>query len=1736
MSSTEESAKAAVFGPELPPSMAREKATDFAADAPRELQLEPPGAAAERSSLSIFMNGAPRDGMYKSDYMSRTEVDLQRLFYTRLVSIMASHGFQENSFTEEDVVSVMLARGLMKSPSDDPVLALASELNDEMTEIVYTNMKQVVSSAIESGRMSKGSAEHAAADSQADAEADVLAHSGDIANDHSECEGIMKLMQSHSLHDSARSIATMSLEASISMNNSQPPAQLAQEPVAARNTDNPTSDEAAASKKKKKKGKKKGKPNANAVSRVGADDDTPRVQKDEGEAGGTAGAAKAPRNTLSSAQMAFPEPQASASFLELQKSRSRTSELRCSVALSKCRDTIMTWDLAGRSATAPGLSSGASRNSRHRDASGLWSNAYLDEQKGVRKFWLSLHDTERHSLLLLEKHVVTSRIQNHQNFSCPCNVCTRKREAIEFELMSLYEAYYKDVQRNTLRERLREFALDVDEGGENEPRLTFFDVFEKTTEEFIKRYASDPKEQEKAEGYRKLMTHFNSWRGSMETSTSSQQGLPTPSISKRDAKRRVDEDSIDRMFKPDFDEILDWFVDQGIENIKNRNIDVVKLSEKVGEVMASCVKRMYMFKSQLGDVPFDPDAFAGPSDGIGHGSSGGSRTGSGNDSRHHNNNDIFYTEGMLETADYFPADSKKFFDMMERLAEYHMREEDNFFLEEGVYDQGIDDEDLYKHVSSSIHRDSTSQRAAQLQQGLCPDCHGEIRDHDDRQLYSEPEERSASGYNSRKRARSQSMAGKSKPASHWDDGYADSDGSNVDGDSDGEGDGDDADDDDDDDNYADVSDSDGDNCCDVTDPDMHLGDTDDELDESDPEVAESEAEDARKAFQLFAARLFEQRVIEAYREKVVKDRQRNLIEELEAEEKRSHAKDKRKQKRKQREKERKRQIQQQKEEEKLAREAQARAEKERKREAEMQQLKEQERKKQEDAAKVRKVIEERNRRVLEEADRRLEKERRAKLQQEQERRAKLQQEQEKLDKEERKARERARRVLEADSKKEAAEALEQKQQEPSETPPTDTLPNPSSHLTRSAASPAKALAATLPVVLSDTNPPKSVDQAQLFHHTSVIPPSQSVSSSTSVPALLPASPSIAGIANVGGSSLLGPSDYSAAENRIPLIDSFQHISTYTPRSSLSAQRPSLPTSINPFDLPSVSPTAHSISPQRARSNSGNNFMQAPSGASVPVSMSGPAPAVVSFELDAEISSIVGRVMGSSTLQDDLIDGVEWRTKPTTAGLVENPCTAPSLNDRSAAMAKTGGAPPPLLDMSIRRNSAPSNKANSASAVFSGSEAPSNGWRELPVTMDKATEDVYLAYCALEKFRCDKTQSSGKSSNTNFGGFHSIVELSQMHGKISDRGIWRICVKFGQANPSVCRLNHADRLVAFALDTSAKSTALWPPQQQQQPALTEDMLNAFSLHPCSPLLNPQQTQTSTSTTTPVQNGMPPPALTVASLVASSQPLMQPFSQQQQQQHHQSGLAYSPVAQQSPTSLAFNQMSAQTGVGVYSAAMPPYSLPPFQSSPLNSAGFGQYPSSTNESPIATATRPPLQPPPLFSAHSPAAGLAAAKHMSAVSSEMWSAGIPGDSRLSQPQHHFHNQHQQRQQQQQQPSLVASFHALNMAPQQQAPRIFEQHPQQRQQQLQQMLRSVIQRQTGLVAPLRASLARSRFYATDKFQERETASENKFIHEREAAKLKALKEQLDKAQKQVDEIEAKINQRRNETEESKDN
>lgn len=46
---------------------------------------------------------------------------------------------------------------------------------------------------------------------------------------------------------------------------------------------------------------------------------------------------------------------------------------------------------------------------------------------------------------------------------------------------------------------------------------------------------------------------------------------------------------------------------------------------------------------------------------------------------------------------------------------------------------------------------------------------------------------------------------------------------------------------------------------------------------------EQRMEEGRRMFQIFAARMFEQRVLAAYREKVSQERQRKLLEELDEE-------------------------------------------------------------------------------------------------------------------------------------------------------------------------------------------------------------------------------------------------------------------------------------------------------------------------------------------------------------------------------------------------------------------------------------------------------------------------------------------------------------------------------------------------------------------------------------------------------------------------------------------------------------------------------------------------------------------------------------------------------------------------------------------------------------------------------------------------------------------------------------
>lgn len=68
---------------------------------------------------------------------------------------------------------------------------------------------------------------------------------------------------------------------------------------------------------------------------------------------------------------------------------------------------------------------------------------------------------------------------------------------------------------------------------------------------------------------------------------------------------------------------------------------------------------------------------------------------------------------------------------------------------------------------------------------------------------------------------------------------------------------------------------------------------------------EKRMEEGKKMFSIFAARMFEQRVLQAYREKVAQERQQQLLRELEDEDKREKEREAKKQKENQKKKDKK---------------------------------------------------------------------------------------------------------------------------------------------------------------------------------------------------------------------------------------------------------------------------------------------------------------------------------------------------------------------------------------------------------------------------------------------------------------------------------------------------------------------------------------------------------------------------------------------------------------------------------------------------------------------------------------------------------------------------------------------------------------------------------------------------------------------------------------------------------------
>jgi len=76
----------------------------------------------------------------------------------------------------------------------------------------------------------------------------------------------------------------------------------------------------------------------------------------------------------------------------------------------------------------------------------FWNTNSQEERQRIKDFWLSLGEEERRNLVRLEKETILRKMKEQQRNTCSCAVCGRKRTAIEQELESLYESYYKELE------------------------------------------------------------------------------------------------------------------------------------------------------------------------------------------------------------------------------------------------------------------------------------------------------------------------------------------------------------------------------------------------------------------------------------------------------------------------------------------------------------------------------------------------------------------------------------------------------------------------------------------------------------------------------------------------------------------------------------------------------------------------------------------------------------------------------------------------------------------------------------------------------------------------------------------------------------------------------------------------------------------------------------------------------------------------------------------------------------------------------------------------------------------------------------------------------------------------------------------------------------------------------------------------------------------------------------------
>ncbi|KAL2868299.1 putative stress response protein Nst1 [Aspergillus lucknowensis] len=396
-------------------------------------------------------------------------------------------------------------------------------------------------------------------------------------------------------------------------------------------------------------------------------------------------------------------------------------------------------------------------------------------------------------------------------------------------------------------------------------------------------------------------------------------------------------------------------------------------------------------------------------------------------------------------------------------------------------------------------------------------------------------------------------------------------------------------------------------------------DEDYEEDEMDAMTEEQRMEEGRRMFQIFAARMFEQRVLTAYREKVAEQRQQKLIEELLEEETRNEQRNAKKAREAQKRKDKKKMQKLAKDEEKARRDAEraaaeaaAKAEQERKME-EQRRKKEEQRKKREaerkaqDEERARKEAE-RQKRLREERDRQAEAERRQREQKEQEKKrreeARRKEREERELKEQKAKQEQECKMREEQARKEREKAdLEEQERRNLHSRRTSVPmpPNPLSTPGTSAhqRSPPHLQSAT-PVVPKAPTPARARRSPQQGSHSSS-PRSQPASTEASQ-----MSPRSVPLSQSSGSSVIS----KHATGHHPMLP---HPYPTTPMSPLGRLHPPGLSPSNPPGLPGVAPRppmGHELPTYPPHSNpflNQHRGFQAPNGISAPPGMNGARP-------------------------------------------------------------------------------------------------------------------------------------------------------------------------------------------------------------------------------------------------------------------------------------------------------------------------------------------------------------------------------------------------------------------------------------------------------------------------------------------------------------------------------------------------